>query len=82
MRAVYYLVNTKALALTYGRYPDEAGLYGTADAAHNTEHTRQLPSLQLRRPRPSPPAAAATEVEPAPAGPSCAAGAAHARVPS
>ena len=44
--------------------------------------TRQLPSLQLRWPCPSPPAAAATEVEPALAGPSCAAGAAHARVPS
>jgi hypothetical protein len=37
MRAVFYLATTRSLALTYGRYPQEAGFYGTCDASHGTE---------------------------------------------
>jgi hypothetical protein len=38
MRVVYYLATTSKLALTYGRFKEESGFYGTCDASHGSEH--------------------------------------------
>jgi hypothetical protein len=37
MRVVFYLANTRKLALTFGCFPEEAGFYGTCDASYNSE---------------------------------------------